>query len=108
MPAGLSPPLACAAQQVVRLHMLQSSPEMIAELPLRWVAHLRDQPESGMTYQILTLVLNDGRRCERVPYCAGRIDLNGLPGFWEVPFEPGDITEIVVTHDRSGPPRLSK
>jgi hypothetical protein len=59
-----------------------------------------------MSYQIVTVVLNDGRRFERVPYCAGRVDLNGLSGFWKVPFEPSDIAEVVLTHDRSGPPRL--
>jgi len=79
---------------------------MIIDLPARWTASLRDQPESGMTYQMLTIVLRDGRRFERVPYCAGRIDLSGLPGFWKVPFTVDDITDVIVTHDRSGPPRL--
>lgn len=81
---------------------------MVAELPPRWAAYLRDQPESGMTYHMLTLVLSDGRRFERVPYCAGYVDLSGLLGFGKMPFEPSDIVEVVVTHDRSGPPRLAK
>ena len=82
--------------------------DMVAELPLRWSAHLRDLAESGMSYQMVTLVLNDGRRFERVPYCAGYIDLNGLEGFWKVPFDPSEIVDVVLTHDRSGPPRLCK
>jgi len=79
---------------------------MIMQLPLKWTAHLRDQPESGMSYQIITIVLNDGRRFERVPYCAGYIDLTGLPSYWRVPFSENEISTIVVTHDKSGPPRL--
>jgi hypothetical protein len=80
---------------------------MVLRLSLKWAAVLHDQGESGMTYQILTVVLNDGRRFERVPYCAGLIDLTGLPGFWKVPFSVPDISSIVVTHDKSSPPRFA-
>ena len=79
---------------------------MVLQLPLKWAAQLRDQPESGMSYHFVTVVLADGRRVERVPYCAGCIDLAGLAGFQAVPFSENDISSIVVTHDRSGPPRL--
>jgi len=88
--------------------MAASNPEMVAQLSAHWAAHLHDQPESGMSYQIVTLVLKDGRRFERVPYCAGYVDLSGLAGFWEVPFQLSDIQDIIVTHDRSGPPCLGK
>lgn len=88
--------------------MAQPTTDMVMELPSKWVASLRDQPESGMAYQMLTVVLIDGRRFERVPYVAGQIDLNGIEGFWKVPFEGTDISDVVVTHDRSGPPRLRK
>jgi hypothetical protein len=86
--------------------MAEHTPDMVAELPTKWAAYLRDQPESGMSYQLITLVLNDGRRFERVPCRGGYIDLTGLPGFWKVPFAPTDVVEVIVTHDRSGPPRL--
>ena len=91
----------------VRLHMATAA-DMVLKLPTHWAAFLRDQPESGMTYQMLTVVLKDGRRFERVPHVAGQIDLGGIEGFWMVPFEGDDIAQIVVTHDRSGPPRLRK
>ena len=81
--------------------------DMVTVLPDKWLAFLRGQPESGMSYHILTIVLRDGRRFERIPFCAGFIDLTGLPGFWKVPFAVEDIADIVVSHDRSGPPRLS-
>jgi hypothetical protein len=80
---------------------------MLFQLPQNWVAVLREQPESGMTYQVVTVVLKDGRRFERVPYCVGCIDLKGLPGFWKVPFSAEDILSIALTHDKSGPPRLA-
>ena len=81
---------------------------MILSLPQRWISYLRDQPESGMTYQMLTVVLHDGRHFERVPHVGGCIDLKGIEGFWKVPFDANDISNINVTHDRSGPPRLRK
>lgn len=86
----------------------ESDKRMLLQLDLRWAAFLRDQPESGMSYQMLTIVLNDGRRFERVPYCAGTIDLTGMAGFWKAPFSVPDIAAVVVTRDRSGPPRLAK
>ena len=86
--------------------MTDVAPEMVLALSSKWVGYLRDKPESGMTYQILTVVLHDGRCFERVPYVEGRINLNGIHGFWKVPFEVDDISSIVVSHDRSGPPRL--
>jgi hypothetical protein len=80
---------------------------MVLRLSLKWAAAPHDPGRIGYDYQILTVVLNDGRRFERVPYCAGLIDLTGLPGFWKVPFSVPDISSIVVTHDKSGPPRFA-
>ena len=88
--------------------MAATAAGMVLQLPERWAAFLREQPESGMDYQILTVVLNDGRSFERVPHVAGQLDLTGIEGFWKLPFEASDIAGIVVTHDRSGPPRLRK
>ena len=79
---------------------------MLLQLPLKWAAQLRDLPESGMSYQIITVSLVDGRRIERVPYCAGYIDLSGLPECQAVPFSASDVSAVVVTHDKSGPPRV--
>jgi hypothetical protein len=84
-----------------------SDKSMVLQLTLKWAGVLHEKGESGMSYQMLTVVLNDGRRFERVPFCAGYIDLTGLPGFWKVPFSVPDISSIVVTHDKSGPPRLA-
>jgi len=79
---------------------------MVVTLPMNWAARLRGAAESGMGFSMVSVVLHDGRRFERVPYMAGLLDLAGLSGFWKPPFEASDISNIVVTHDRSGPPRL--
>ncbi len=81
---------------------------MVLELSLKWSASLRDKPESGMSYQMVTVTLADGRRFERVPHVAGYLSFDGLDGFWKIPFIESDISAIVVTHDKSGPPRLVK
>lgn len=82
-----------------------SDVEMTLALPTKWASILRNRPESGMTYQIVTVVLSDGRRFERLPCIGGIVDLTGLAGYWKAPFSGDDIVELEVTHDRSGPPR---
>jgi hypothetical protein len=86
----------------------ESDKWMVLQLGPRWAAFLQSQPESGMAYQMLTIVLNDGRRFERVPYCADMIDLTGLTGYWKAPFSVPEISAVIVTHDRSGPPQLAR
>lgn len=66
------------------------------------IERLKAQPETGMGYQSVTVVLKDGRRFERVIVTEGQLsDRNGV---WEPPFCESEIDELVVTHDRSGPP----
>jgi hypothetical protein len=68
----------------------------------RLVQRLLSQPESGMGYQIVTVVLVDGREFRRVVAVDGR--LSDSTGAWAPPFEEGAIADLVVTHDSSGPP----
>lgn len=74
---------------------------MLLELSPKWSAYLRDKPESGMSYQIVTVTLTDGRRFERVPHVGGFLSFDSLVGFWKVPFNESEISNIVVTHDKS-------
>lgn len=78
------------------------------QLPESWASSLIQQPESGMSYQVLTISLRDGRRFERVVCVGGLIDLGGCEAFLSNPFRSSDIVGVVVTHDRSGPPRLAE
>ena len=66
------------------------------------VERLRSQPETGMTYQYVTVRLTNGREFQRVCVVEGL--LSDHSGTWTPPFGEADIADIVVTHDRSGPP----
>ncbi len=69
---------------------------------------LTSQPETGVSYQVVTLTLRDGREFERVVVVGGTLDLSACETFVASPFKGDDIVAIEVTHDRSGPPRLAK
>lgn len=74
---------------------------MVIQSP-RLRQRLLDQAETGMGYQIVTAVLIDGREFRRLYAVDGR--LSDEAGRWEPPFRESDIRDLVVTHDRSGPP----
>ena len=70
---------------------------MIALDP-KWAKVLISQPETGMGYQIATVLLKNGRRIERVMIVGGQItSVNGEPN---IPFGGDAIENIVVTHDK--------
>lgn len=55
-------------------------------------------PETGMDYQIVSIVLKDGKRFDQVVVVGGCITkIKGLEG---IPFQNDSIKEIVVTHDK--------
>jgi hypothetical protein len=55
-----------------------------------------------MGYQIVTVLLADGREFRRVFAANGK--LTDKDGSWVPPFNEDEIRDLVVTHDRSGPP----
>ena len=81
-----------------------SARNFVLQLPDSWAPILTAQPETGMSYQIVTLKLNDGRVLDRVVVAGGFIDLSGIEAFKASPFSVTDITSIEVTHDKAGPP----
>jgi hypothetical protein len=68
------------------------------QLSEKWAPRLRSQGETGMSYQICTIVLKDGRRIEGVTIVGGIIAK--IKGLNEVPFGEDEIDDIVVTHAR--------
>ena len=84
------------------------APSARFQLPDSWGPVLTALPETGMSYQVATLTLKDGRTFERVVIVGGIIDLSKCPDFQDLPFGPDDVAGIEVTHDRSGPPRLGR
>jgi hypothetical protein len=68
-------------------------------LSAKWGKYLRVQPESGMGYWIVTVILNDGRRYERaIVIDSGH--LTQIDGYKDVPFTEDQIVEMKVTHDK--------
>jgi hypothetical protein len=63
---------------------------------------LLSQAETGMGYQIVTVLLADGRQFRRVAVIDGYLTAKG--GDWAPPFSESEIADLVVTHDKSGPP----
>lgn len=66
------------------------------------IDRLTAQPESGMGYQLVTVVLKDSHRFKRVTAVEGQ--LTDRAGTWDPPFREIDIEDLAVTHDHSGPP----
>jgi len=70
----------------------------VIEIPERWLQELRDAPETGMGYQIVSVTLHDGRRYDQVIVDSGYITrVRHTVG---IPFEASEIAGIVVTHDK--------
>jgi hypothetical protein len=74
---------------------------VVLRLNERWAEVLASQPETGMGYQVATIVLKDGRRFDNITIVGGTI--SSLPDAKSPPFVDQDIAEIVVTHGSPGP-----
>ncbi len=68
------------------------------QLSNRWIDYLISQAETGMGYQICTIVLKDGDVYIQAIIDSGLIakikDIEGIP------FSENDIAEIIVTHEK--------
>lgn len=64
----------------------------------KWGPKLVAQGETGMGYQIATIVLKDGEQFKQA-VIVGR-NLTRIRNMEKIPFEENDIDEIVVTHDK--------
>jgi hypothetical protein len=67
------------------------------QLSDKWGPRLTQQPETGMGYQIATVVLRDGRRFNDVLIQEGLI--TRIKGLAVIPFTESEIIDIVVTGD---------
>ena len=68
------------------------------ELSDKWIQYLISQGETGMGYQVCTILLKDGREYRQTVIDSGFItkikDIEGIP------FSEDDIAEIKVTHEK--------
>ena len=74
------------------------SKEAHPALPPRWATWLASQPETGMGYHVIEVVLQDGRVVTDVAVVNGVVgEVKGHAG---IPFDPQDIVEARLTHNR--------
>jgi hypothetical protein len=66
----------------------------VLALSAKWAARLNEQPETGMGYQVATVLLKDGKRVQGVMIIGGII--TKVAGADSIPFVEDDITDIVV------------
>jgi hypothetical protein len=62
------------------------------------ISELASKPETGMGYQVVSIVLSDGRRFDQVVIVEGRI--MEIRGRTDIPFTESDIAKIILTHDK--------
>jgi uncharacterized lipoprotein YajG len=68
------------------------------ELSPKWAIELASKPETGMGYQVVSIVLKDGRKVDQVAVVEGRI--TEIRGRQDIPFTKDQIAQIGVTHDK--------
>jgi len=69
------------------------------ELSRKWGDFLRNQPETGMGYWVVSVILHNGARFDRaVIVDSGH--LTQIFGRRDIPFSEQDIAKIDVTHDK--------
>jgi hypothetical protein len=75
-------------------------------LPRVWSEFLAKKPETGVSYQVVSVTLRDGRKVEDVAIIQNSL-IGEVRGHADVPFEPADISGIEVTHRKWGFKRSS-
>jgi hypothetical protein len=68
------------------------------QIPANWIAYLRQQPESGMDYQVVAVTLKDGRRFNQVVTTQGHF--TQVRGYRDVPFDTEDVASVEINHER--------
>lgn len=68
------------------------------KLTTKWASELISKPETGMGYQIASIILKDGKRFDQVVIVEGQI--TKVRGFDDIPFTEDQIAQIILTHDK--------
>jgi hypothetical protein len=67
-------------------------------VPQECLAHLREAPQTGVGYQIVSVELKDGRRFDQAVVSEGCII--EVRGHDEICFSPAEIAWVSVNHNR--------
>ncbi len=67
-------------------------------LSSKWIEKLAVQPETGMGYHVVSVILQDGQRFDNVVVNQGYI--TQIRHMKSIPFREEDIGDIIVTHNK--------
>lgn len=68
----------------------------LVPIPSRFVDQLKRAGETGIGYQVVSVMLKDGRSFDQVATSEGCII--EVWGFKEIPFAPDDVASVSVNH----------
>jgi hypothetical protein len=68
----------------------------LVPIPSRFVDHLKQTGETGIGYQVVSVVLKDGRSFDQVATSEGYII--EVRGYKEIPFGSEDVESVSVNH----------
>ena len=82
-----------------KIVVMEQLPKGTKDLPEQWAQYLLRQPETGMDYQVVRIELTDGGAFDDVIIIHSHI-IASVRGHSAIPFEPGSIVRIDVTHNK--------
>ena len=68
-------------------------------VPKKFEKELVSQPETGMGYQVVKIILKDGRQFNQVAVIQSSV-IGQIRGMKEIPFKGEDIDKIILTHEK--------
>ena len=68
------------------------------KLSSKWTEELINKPETGMGYQIVSIILKDGRKFDQSVVTEGQI--TEIHGYNDIPFMEEEISKIILTHEK--------
>lgn len=68
------------------------------ELSDKWIDFILSHGETGMGYHVISVILRDATRYDKVVADSGYI--TRVKGYDTIPFAEEDIDEVIVTHDK--------
>jgi len=70
----------------------------MVKLTQKWAAVLASKPETGMGYQVVSVVKKNGSRFDQVAVVEGQI--TKIRGRKDILFSEDEIAEVVLTHNK--------
>ncbi len=68
-------------------------------IPDKFIKELMSKPETGMGYQVVKIILKDGREFNQVAVIQSSA-IGQIRGMDNIPFKADDIDQIIVTHEK--------